>query len=52
MIDDGREAAWIAYQEGLGNLTQRERLESCRAFYAGWAAAVLKAQLAREQNPP
>jgi hypothetical protein len=34
-----REAAWLAYQERLGNLTSREESLVERAFKAGWSAA-------------
>jgi hypothetical protein len=35
-----RNAAWMAYQERLGNLTTREENMLERAFKAGWLAAL------------
>jgi hypothetical protein len=50
-MEEAREAAWLAFQENLGNRTVGEEALAERSFKAGWVAL---AQLltARGQLPP
>ena len=53
-MNENQEAAWLAYQETLGNRTAGEEALAERSFKAGWTALaqLLEAQVARMIGGP